>query len=100
MAQKGHLGQNPTNERGWLGGLEAPRRQKDPPGPKSKMKAWGLVRWKLAKEANDGRICPNGHKAPKGTNWPQKIWCGQLAPTWFQVGIAATPMEEGQSLWL
>ncbi|MBW0521174.1 hypothetical protein O181_060889, partial [Austropuccinia psidii MF-1] len=42
----------------WLGGLEAPRRQKDPPGPKSKTKAWGLVIWKLAKEANDGRIWP------------------------------------------
>ncbi|MBW0566906.1 hypothetical protein O181_106621 [Austropuccinia psidii MF-1] len=27
---KDHLGQNPTDERGWLGGLEAPRRQKDP----------------------------------------------------------------------
>ncbi|MBW0593494.1 hypothetical protein O181_133209 [Austropuccinia psidii MF-1] len=70
------------NERGWLGGLEAPRRQKDPPGPKSKMKAWGLVRWKFAKEANDSRIWPeaiNGHwnglwhkshRTPKGANWP------------------------------
>ncbi|MBW0588278.1 hypothetical protein O181_127993 [Austropuccinia psidii MF-1] len=48
------------------GGLEAPRIQKDPPGPESKIKAWGLVRWKLAKEANDGRIWPearNGQMA-------------------------------------
>ncbi|MBW0532086.1 hypothetical protein O181_071801 [Austropuccinia psidii MF-1] len=26
----------------WLGGLETPRRQRDPPGPKSMMKAWGF----------------------------------------------------------
>ncbi|MBW0497463.1 hypothetical protein O181_037178 [Austropuccinia psidii MF-1] len=82
MDQKGRLGQNPTNERGWLGSLEAPRRQKDTPGPKSKMKAWGLARRKLAKKANDGRIWPeaiNGHwnrlwrrshRTPKGAYWP------------------------------
>ncbi|MBW0590974.1 hypothetical protein O181_130689 [Austropuccinia psidii MF-1] len=76
MAEKGHLG------------LEAPRRQNDPPGPKSKMKAPGLVKWELAKNANDGRIWPEamkwllggamerprgpiGHKRYDVTNWPQ-----------------------------
>ncbi|MBW0580314.1 hypothetical protein O181_120029 [Austropuccinia psidii MF-1] len=66
----------------------------------------------LAKEASDGRIWPEAikgqarviwpkcHRAPEGANMAIKIWCGQLAPTWSQVGIAATPIEEGHFLWL
>ncbi|MBW0511691.1 hypothetical protein O181_051406 [Austropuccinia psidii MF-1] len=80
MTQKGHLGLSPAKERGWrkakgdwLGGLEAPRRQKESPGPKSKIKAQGLVIWKLAKEANDGRIWPeaiNDDWWPEMAKWP------------------------------
>ncbi|MBW0545593.1 hypothetical protein O181_085308 [Austropuccinia psidii MF-1] len=68
--------------------------------------------WQLGREANDGRIWPEdiigqgrviwpkGHRAPEGTKSAIKIWCGELAPTWSQVGIAATPIEEGHSAWL
>ncbi|MBW0575135.1 hypothetical protein O181_114850 [Austropuccinia psidii MF-1] len=34
------------------------RRQRDPPRPKTKIEIWGLRIWKLAREANDGRIWP------------------------------------------
>ncbi|MBW0536134.1 hypothetical protein O181_075849, partial [Austropuccinia psidii MF-1] len=69
---RGHLGPGPPNEKGWLwlGGPEPPRRQKDTPGPKTKTETWGLEIWKLAREANDGRIWPKGHGTPKGFNWP------------------------------
>ncbi|MBW0528448.1 hypothetical protein O181_068163 [Austropuccinia psidii MF-1] len=94
------------------------RRQRDPPGPQTKIEAWGLRIWELAREANDGRIWPEatndgwaiigqgsviwpkGHRAPEGANLAINIWCGQLAPTWSQVGIATTPKEEGHCLWL
>ncbi|MBW0590944.1 hypothetical protein O181_130659 [Austropuccinia psidii MF-1] len=94
------------------------RRQSDPNRPKTKIEAWGLRIWKLAREADDGSIWPEAimmvgaikgqgmviwpkcHRAPEGAKLAIKIWCGQLAPTWSQVGIAATPMEEGHSLWL
>ncbi|MBW0460398.1 hypothetical protein O181_000113 [Austropuccinia psidii MF-1] len=83
------------------------RGPRNPPGPKTNIEAWGL-----AMEANDGRIWPDaiigqgrvlwpkGHRAPEGAKLAIKIWCGQLVPTWSQVGIAATPIEEGHSLWL
>ncbi|MBW0572577.1 hypothetical protein O181_112292 [Austropuccinia psidii MF-1] len=48
----------------------------------------------------DSMIWPKGHRGPEGAKLAIKIWCGGLAPTWSQVGIAATPMEEGHSLWL
>ncbi|MBW0555953.1 hypothetical protein O181_095668 [Austropuccinia psidii MF-1] len=82
------------------------------PRPKAKIEAWGLGIGELAREANDGRIWPEAIKGQGRLIWPKlhralggaklaiKIWCGQLAPTWSQVGIAATPMEEGDSLWL
>ncbi|MBW0585442.1 hypothetical protein O181_125157 [Austropuccinia psidii MF-1] len=66
----------------------------------------------LAMEANDGRIwpeaikgqgrviCPKCHREPEEAKLDIKIWCGQSSPTWSQVGIAATPIEEGHSLWL
>ncbi|MBW0587287.1 hypothetical protein O181_127002 [Austropuccinia psidii MF-1] len=127
MAQKGYLGPRPPNEKGWLwlGGPEPPRKQKDTPRPKNKAKDLGVGNMEeLAREANYGRIWPgamkgqgrviwpeaikgNGrliwpkcHGAPEGDKFAIKIWCGQLAPTWSQVGIAATPIEEGHSLWL
>ncbi|MBW0537636.1 hypothetical protein O181_077351 [Austropuccinia psidii MF-1] len=89
MAQKGHLGLSPPNERGgpeprmMARGPGDPWKTKEPPGPKSRVKAWGLVRWKLAKKANDGRIWPEGinghwnglwrksHRKAKGANLPQ-----------------------------
>ncbi|MBW0585795.1 hypothetical protein O181_125510 [Austropuccinia psidii MF-1] len=43
-------------------GARTPWKTKGPLGPKSKIKAWGLVRWKLAKEPNDGRIWPEAIK--------------------------------------
>ncbi|MBW0487671.1 hypothetical protein O181_027386 [Austropuccinia psidii MF-1] len=60
----------------------------------------------LAREAKDGRIWHEAikgqgrviwqkcHRAPEGAKLAIKIWCGQLAPTWSQVGIATTPIEE------
>ncbi|MBW0467365.1 hypothetical protein O181_007080 [Austropuccinia psidii MF-1] len=69
-------------------------------GPKTKDRGRGLRIRELAREANDGRIWPKGHRAPEGAKLAIKIWCGQLAPTWSQVGITATPTEEGHSLWL
>ncbi|MBW0583101.1 hypothetical protein O181_122816 [Austropuccinia psidii MF-1] len=81
-------------------------------GAKTKIEARGLRVRKVARKANDGRIWPeaiNGqgiviwpkfHRAPEGSKLAIKIWCSQLAPTCSQVGIAATPMEEGHSLWL
>ncbi|MBW0486111.1 hypothetical protein O181_025826 [Austropuccinia psidii MF-1] len=70
MTQKGHLGPGPPNEKGWLwiG------------GPKTKIEAWGLGIWKLAREANDGRIWPEAiehqrgpivHKRYGVSDWPQ-----------------------------
>ncbi|MBW0529485.1 hypothetical protein O181_069200 [Austropuccinia psidii MF-1] len=91
--------------------MKRARRQRDPPGPKRKIEGWGLRIWELAREANDGRIWPEviigqgrviwtkGHRAPKGAKLAIKIWCGQFAPTRSQVAIAATPIEEGHSLW-
>ncbi|MBW0577478.1 hypothetical protein O181_117193 [Austropuccinia psidii MF-1] len=88
------------------------RGPRDPPRPKTKIEAWGLRIWKLAREANDGRIWPEAikgqgmviwpkcHRAPEGAILAIKIWCGQLAPTRSQVGIYATPMAEGHSSWL
>ncbi|MBW0537934.1 hypothetical protein O181_077649 [Austropuccinia psidii MF-1] len=89
MAQIWHLGLNPPNERGWpktkgdgYGAWRPLEDKRTPPGPKSKTKAWGLVRWELANVANDGRIWPearndqeevlwsNCHRAPEGANWP------------------------------
>ncbi|MBW0533070.1 hypothetical protein O181_072785 [Austropuccinia psidii MF-1] len=82
------------------------------PGPKKKVEAWGLRIWELAREVNDGRIWPDaiigqgraiwvkGCRAPDGAKLAIKIWCGQLAPTWSQVGIATTPIEEDHSSWL
>ncbi|MBW0529052.1 hypothetical protein O181_068767 [Austropuccinia psidii MF-1] len=81
-------------------------------GPKANREAWGLRIWELAREANDGRIWPESikgqgiviwpkfHRSPEGAKLAIKIWCGQLAPTWSQVGSAATPIEEVHSLWL
>ncbi|MBW0566493.1 hypothetical protein O181_106208 [Austropuccinia psidii MF-1] len=54
-------------------------------GPKRKIETWGLEIWKLAREANDGRIWPeaiegqgkviwpNGHGTLEGANWPQLV---------------------------
>ncbi|MBW0522752.1 hypothetical protein O181_062467 [Austropuccinia psidii MF-1] len=95
------------------GGPEPPRTQKDTPRPKNKDKDLGLGDMEeLAREAKDGRIWPEAikghviviwpkcHRAPEGAKLAIKIWCGRLAPTWSQVEIATTPMEEGHSLWL
>ncbi|MBW0510570.1 hypothetical protein O181_050285 [Austropuccinia psidii MF-1] len=70
---------------------------KGPPGPKSKIKAWGLVRWKLAKEANDGRYGqmaiahqrgPIGHKRYCVANWPQLGSRLELPPNpWRRVNL-------------
>ncbi|MBW0540249.1 hypothetical protein O181_079964 [Austropuccinia psidii MF-1] len=115
MAQKGHLRPRPPNEKGWfwLGGPEPPRKQKDTPRLKNKDKDLGVGDMEeLARESNDGTIWteaikgqarviwPQCHRAPEGAKLAIKIWYGQLAPTWSQVGIAATPIEEGHSLWL
>ncbi|MBW0468007.1 hypothetical protein O181_007722 [Austropuccinia psidii MF-1] len=98
--RRGHRG---PNEKGWFW-LEDPeplRKQKDTPRPKKKDKDLGVGDMEgLAREAKDGRIWPKGHRAPEGGKLAIKIWCGQLAPAWSQVGIATTPMEEGHSLWL
>ncbi|MBW0490022.1 hypothetical protein O181_029737 [Austropuccinia psidii MF-1] len=63
MAQKGHLGPGPPNVKGWSQdggygwGAQNPLGDKGtPPGPKTKIEAWGLGMWKLARKANDGRI--------------------------------------------
>ncbi|MBW0580550.1 hypothetical protein O181_120265 [Austropuccinia psidii MF-1] len=110
MAQKGHLGSRPPNEKGWP---RAPRKQKDTSRSKEKDKDLRVGDMEeLAREANDSRIWPEAikgqgrviwpkcHGAPEGAKLAIKIWCGRLAPTWSQVGIAATPIEEGHSLWL
>ncbi|MBW0574463.1 hypothetical protein O181_114178 [Austropuccinia psidii MF-1] len=88
------------------------RGQRDPPGQKTRIEAWGLRIWELARKANDGRvwpeaiigqgsvIWPKGHRAQEGAKLAIRIWCGQLPPTWSQVGIAATPIDKGHSLWL
>ncbi|MBW0487090.1 hypothetical protein O181_026805 [Austropuccinia psidii MF-1] len=78
MAQKGHLGPRPPNEKGlpkdgcYGEGSQNPLGDKrTPPRRKTKMEAWGLGIWKLPREANDSRICPEainnhwGHKRPR-----------------------------------
>ncbi|MBW0519616.1 hypothetical protein O181_059331 [Austropuccinia psidii MF-1] len=83
MAQKGHLGLNPPNERGCPkardvgeGAWRPLEDKRTPPGPKSKIKGWGLVMWKLAKEANDGRIWPEAMNDDGGQDWPKEkvLW--------------------------
>ncbi|MBW0549283.1 hypothetical protein O181_088998 [Austropuccinia psidii MF-1] len=79
------------------------------------MKAWGLVRWKLAKEANDGRIWPEDIEGLLGPEMSKKRCYGQMAieyqrgpighkshgvANWSQARIAATPMKEGRYSWL
>ncbi|MBW0489242.1 hypothetical protein O181_028957 [Austropuccinia psidii MF-1] len=67
MSQKGHLGPRPRNEKGWWLWLGGP----EPPGLQTKIEAWGLGIWKLARKANDGRIWPEainddwGHERPR-----------------------------------
>ncbi|MBW0490726.1 hypothetical protein O181_030441 [Austropuccinia psidii MF-1] len=89
MAQKGHLGPRPPNEKGWpkddvhgQGAQNSLGDKRTPPGPKTRIETWGLEIWKLAREANDGRIWPEaikgqgkviwpkGHGKPMGANWP------------------------------
>ncbi|MBW0527646.1 hypothetical protein O181_067361 [Austropuccinia psidii MF-1] len=111
----GQKGPNwPMDRRGHRGrGPEPPRKQKDTPRPKNKDKDLGVGDMEeLAREAKDGRIWPEAIKGQGRVIWPKchstpevdkfaiKIWCGQLAPTWSQVGIATTPIEEGHSLCL
>ncbi|MBW0461936.1 hypothetical protein O181_001651 [Austropuccinia psidii MF-1] len=97
----------------WLECPEPPKKQEDTSRPKNKDKDLGVGDIEeLAREAKDGSRWPEAitgqgrviwkkcHTAPEGTKLAIKIWCGQLAPTWSQVRISATPMEEGQSLWL
>ncbi|MBW0592476.1 hypothetical protein O181_132191 [Austropuccinia psidii MF-1] len=70
------------NPRMMARGPGGPRRQNDPSGPKSKMKAWGLVKWELAKKANEGRIWPDAIRWPLGgvMAWvPWNTQGGQLA---------------------
>ncbi|MBW0585019.1 hypothetical protein O181_124734 [Austropuccinia psidii MF-1] len=82
-------------------------------GPKNKDKYLGVGDMgELAREANDGRIWPGAikgqgrviwpkcHRAPEGAKLAITIWCGGSAPAWSQLGIAATSIEEGHSLWL
>ncbi|MBW0572557.1 hypothetical protein O181_112272 [Austropuccinia psidii MF-1] len=85
-------------------GLEAPRRQNDPPGPKSKMKPCGLVKWELAKKANDGRIWPIGMgcgvraiEHPKRGQWAIDDMTWPIGPNLAPGWISATFKEEGQA---
>ncbi|MBW0569445.1 hypothetical protein O181_109160 [Austropuccinia psidii MF-1] len=95
------------------GSPEPSKTQKDTPRPKNKDKDLGVGDMEeLAREAKDGRIWPEAikgqgsviwprcHREPEGAKLAIKIWSGQLAPTWSQVGISATPMEAGHSLCL
>ncbi|MBW0563247.1 hypothetical protein O181_102962 [Austropuccinia psidii MF-1] len=112
MAQKGLYARDLLMKRVGPEPIMRARRQRDPPHPKTRIEAWGLGIWELVREANDGRLWPQAikgqgiviwtkcHRDPEGGKLAIKIWCGQLALTWSQVGIAATPMEEGHSLWL
>ncbi|MBW0584068.1 hypothetical protein O181_123783 [Austropuccinia psidii MF-1] len=99
-------------KRGGPGGLVLARGPRTP-RPKNKDKDLGVGDMEeLAREANDGRIWPwaikgqgrviwpKFHRAPEGAKLAIKIWCVQLAPTWSQDEIVATPIEEGHSLWL
>ncbi|MBW0572463.1 hypothetical protein O181_112178 [Austropuccinia psidii MF-1] len=96
-------------KRGGLDPLVVARGPGDPPGPKSMMKAWGLVRCELAKRANDGRIWPeaiNGHWdgllrkshwTPKGGQWAINDMTWPIGPNLAPGWIAATIKEEGQT---